>query len=56
MKNPFWRFAFWLNLSVCLLSGITVLITKTNPVPMVIFFITWLILLISCKVLARRSK
>jgi hypothetical protein len=54
MKNPFWRFAFYLTLIVCALSGITIVITKTNPIPMVIFFITWLILVISCKLLARR--
>ncbi len=54
MKTPFWRFILYFDIFVCVLSGIAILITKSNPVPVVIFFTTWLFLVIYIKLLARR--
>jgi nucleoside permease NupC len=49
MKHPFWRFAFYFNLAVLLISGLAIVLTKAHPVPVVIFFISWLIVLITIK-------
>jgi len=51
MKKPTRLFFLRLNLVICVLSGVAILITKSNPIFIVTFFVTWFILVISLKIL-----
>jgi len=54
MKKPTRLFFLRLNLVICVLSGVAVLISKSNPFFVVTFFITWFILVIYLKILGRK--
>gem|GEM_PF-6107322 len=54
MKKPLCRFLFRLNLVICVLSGVAVLIYKSNLAAVITFFTTWFILVVSIKILDRK--